>query len=178
MIFGAVGRGKIPVATLQPQCGTYISTIAIPELRICSIGKLGRGICVGTGKRITVNTTDAVYSLQPYTVAGFHGPAAVFVGGIAVGVRCNRLVADLRDSNAVNYHVLVYSRNTIHYVERFGMDDFAKEYVENALKHIDAILSSGEFMYRKLRAEFVAQERAIRELKKHNAPNREVAAMS
>lgn len=78
----------------------------------------------------------------------------------------------------VNYHVLVYSRNTIHYVERFGMDDFAKEYVENALKHIDAILSSGEFMYRKLRAEFVAQERAIRELKKHNAPNREVAAMS
>ena len=78
----------------------------------------------------------------------------------------------------VNYHVLVYSRNTIHYVERFGMDDFAKEYVENALKHIDAILSSGEFMHRKLRAEFVAQERAIRELKKHNAPNREVAAMS
>ena len=61
---------------------------------------------------------------------------------------------------------------------RFVIVSNKKEYVENALKHIDAILSSGEFMYRKLRAEFVAQERAIRELKKHNAPNREVAAMS
>lgn len=65
----------------------------------------------------------------------------------------------------VNYHVLVYSRNTIRYVERFGIDDYAKEYIENSLARINVILSSGEFIYRKLRDEFVSQEHTIRKLK-------------
>lgn len=69
---------------------------------------------------------------------------------------------------------MVYSRNTIRYVERFGMDDYAKEYVENALSRTNAILSSGEFMYRKLRAEFIVQERAIRELMKCQTSERDV----
>lgn len=64
----------------------------------------------------------------------------------------------------VNYHVLVYSRNTIRYIERFGMDEYSKAYVANALARINAILSSGEFIFRKLREEFVAQQRTIRGL--------------
>lgn len=78
----------------------------------------------------------------------------------------------------VNYHVLVYSRNTIRYIERFGMDDYSKEYVENSLARINAILSSGEFMYRKLREEFVSQEYTIRELKKNSTPSRDIATIS
>lgn len=65
----------------------------------------------------------------------------------------------------VNYHVLVYARNTIRYVERFGMDDYAKDYVDNSLTRINSILSSGEFIYRKLKNEFISQEQAIRHLK-------------
>lgn len=64
----------------------------------------------------------------------------------------------------VNYHVLVYSRNTIRYIERFGMDEYSKAYVANSLARINAILSSGEFIFRKLREEFVAQQRTIHEL--------------
>lgn len=78
----------------------------------------------------------------------------------------------------VNYHVLVYSRNTIRYIERFGMDDYAKEYVENSLARINAILSSGEFMYRKLREEFVSQEHTIHELKKNGTPSRDAVTIS
>lgn len=69
----------------------------------------------------------------------------------------------------VNYHVLVYSRNTISYIERFGIDDYAKAYVHNSLARINAILTSGEFMYRKLREEFVSQEKTIRELMSINS---------
>ena len=68
----------------------------------------------------------------------------------------------------VNYHVLVYSRNTIRYIERFGIDDYAKEYVHNSLARINAILTSGEFIYRKLREELVSLERTLRELMRVN----------
>lgn len=71
----------------------------------------------------------------------------------------------------VNYHVLIYSRNTIRYIERFGTDDYAKEYVDNSLARINAILTSGEFMYRRLREEFISQERTIRELIRTNHTN-------
>lgn len=50
----------------------------------------------------------------------------------------------------VNYHVLIYGRNTVCYLERFGMDAYAKEYIDVALKNICEIFSSEEFIYRKL----------------------------
>ena len=66
----------------------------------------------------------------------------------------------------VNYHVLVYARNTVRYLERFGMDRYAEEYVENSLARIKAILTSGEFMYRRLREEFYSLEKDIRNFSK------------
>ncbi len=71
----------------------------------------------------------------------------------------------------VNYHVLVYARNTVRYLERFGMDRYAEEYVENSLARIKAILTSGEFMYRRLREEFYSLEKEIRNLSKTTKPS-------
>lgn len=72
----------------------------------------------------------------------------------------------------VNYHVLVYSRNAIRYVEKFGMDEYANEYIDNALPRIHTILTSGEFMYKKLREEFITQERVLKSLKQNDSINR------
>lgn len=52
-----------------------------------------------------------------------------------------------------NYHVLIYARNTVRYLERFGVDEFSKSYIEKAIKNISEILDSNEFIYRKLRDE-------------------------
>lgn len=75
----------------------------------------------------------------------------------------------------VNYHVLVYARNTIRYIERFGIDTYAKEYVENSLARINTILTSGEFMYRKLREEFISQEHTICDLMNCTASDKAMA---
>ncbi len=53
----------------------------------------------------------------------------------------------------VNYHVLIYSRNTIRYIERFGIDSFAKKYINNSINRITNILDSEEFIYKKLQDE-------------------------
>ena len=71
----------------------------------------------------------------------------------------------------ITYHVLVYARNTVRYLERFGMDRYAEEYVENSLARIKAILTSGEFMYRRLREEFYSLEKEIRNLSKTTKPS-------
>lgn len=52
-----------------------------------------------------------------------------------------------------NYHVLVYARNTVRYLERFGVDEFSKNYIEKAIKNINKILESNEFIYKKLKDE-------------------------
>ena len=78
----------------------------------------------------------------------------------------------------VNYHVLVYARNTVRYLERFGMDHYAEEYVENSLARIKAILTSGEFMYRRLREEFYSLEKEIRKLSKVTRPTEAATPIS
>ena len=60
----------------------------------------------------------------------------------------------------------MYARNTVRYLERFGMDRYSEEYVENSLARIKAILTSGEFMYRRLREEFYSLEKDIRNFSK------------
>ena len=64
----------------------------------------------------------------------------------------------------VNYHVLIYARNTVRDLERFGVDKYAEEYVDNSLTRIKAILTSGEFIYRRLRDELCSLEKTIRSL--------------
>lgn len=67
----------------------------------------------------------------------------------------------------VNYHVLVYSRNTLKYVDRFGIDDYAQTYITNALKRVTEILDSDEYIYRKLRDELSSQHKALLALYHH-----------
>lgn len=52
-----------------------------------------------------------------------------------------------------NYHVLIYGRNVVRYSERFGVDEFSKNYIKKAIKNIDEILESDEFIYKKLKDE-------------------------
>lgn len=52
-----------------------------------------------------------------------------------------------------NYHVLIYGRNVVRYLERFGVDEFSKNYIKKAIKNIDKILESDEFIYKKLKDE-------------------------
>lgn len=47
----------------------------------------------------------------------------------------------------INYHVLVYSRNTIRYYKRFGVDEYTKEYINSSIKQLDEVLDNGEYMY-------------------------------
>lgn len=78
----------------------------------------------------------------------------------------------------VNYHVLVYSRNTIRYIDRFGIDEYAEEYIENSLARINTILTSGEFIFRKLREEFVSIESTIRKLKLNSSTKDKIGTAS
>ncbi len=47
-----------------------------------------------------------------------------------------------------NYHVITYARHAVSYYEKFRIDDYAGVYVTNALKQINAVLESGEYIYR------------------------------
>ncbi len=53
----------------------------------------------------------------------------------------------------INYHVLVYSRNTLRYYERFGIDEYTKTYIDSSLRQLDEILKKDEYMYRGMRKE-------------------------
>lgn len=53
----------------------------------------------------------------------------------------------------VTYHVLVYSRHVIQYLEKFGLDQYSKIYIEKAIQNINSIFDSGEFIYRNIRNE-------------------------
>lgn len=54
-----------------------------------------------------------------------------------------------------NYHVLIYGRNVVRYSERFGVDEFSKNYIKKAIKNIDEILESDEFIYKNLRMNYI-----------------------
>ena len=47
----------------------------------------------------------------------------------------------------VNYHVLIYARNAIRYYEKYAWDGYAEDYVDIALKQLNVLLNSGEYIY-------------------------------
>ncbi|MCI5805507.1 MAG: SIR2 family protein [Clostridium sp.] len=50
----------------------------------------------------------------------------------------------------MNYHVLIYSRNTMHYYEKFGKDGYCEKYIACACQQLKNVLESDEYIYRKL----------------------------
>ena len=55
----------------------------------------------------------------------------------------------------INYHVLIYARNTSRYIERFGIDSYSQIYVNNAVSRIKNILDSDEYIYMNLKLELM-----------------------
>ena len=47
----------------------------------------------------------------------------------------------------VNYHILTYARNAIRYYEKYDWDNYAEQYVESALKQLDILLNSEEYIF-------------------------------
>lgn len=50
----------------------------------------------------------------------------------------------------ITYHVLIYARHTLKYIERFGLDEYSKEYLLKSKTRTKTILDSNEYMYRSL----------------------------
>lgn len=65
----------------------------------------------------------------------------------------------------VNYHVLTYSRNAIRYFERFGNDEYTKQYVYSALRQLDIILKSEEYIFRGTLRELQNLQKELEEIK-------------
>lgn len=65
----------------------------------------------------------------------------------------------------VNYHVLTYARNTVRYYEKYGLDEYAKQYIDSALRQLEIILSSGEYIYRGTLRELTSLQRDLSRIK-------------
>ena len=65
----------------------------------------------------------------------------------------------------VNYHVLTYSRHAIRYYERFGIDEYAEQYIDSALNQLDIILTSGEYIFRGTLKELKNLQKELGEIK-------------
>lgn len=48
----------------------------------------------------------------------------------------------------INYHILTYARNAIRYIEKFNIDEYSHRYLSNALKQLDIVLSSNEYIFK------------------------------
>lgn len=65
----------------------------------------------------------------------------------------------------INYHVLVYSRNTLRYFERFGIDEYTKDYIKSSLQQLDEILGKDDYMYSGMKKELQRLKKEISEIK-------------
>lgn len=65
----------------------------------------------------------------------------------------------------VNYHALTYARNAIRYFEKFGKDEESQSYIESAIKQLDIILESKEYIYRITQREMKNLLQNLREIK-------------
>ena len=68
----------------------------------------------------------------------------------------------------INYHVLVYARNTIRYFEKFGIDEYTGQYVKSSLKQLDEILQKDEYMYSGMKTELKHLKDRIQEIELSN----------
>ena len=65
----------------------------------------------------------------------------------------------------VNYHVLTYARNAIRYYEKFGLDEYAEQYINSAVNQLEIILSSGEYIFRGTLKELISLKKDLLEIK-------------
>ena len=66
----------------------------------------------------------------------------------------------------INYHALVYARNTMRYCERFGMDQYSNKYINSSISQIEEILGRDEYMYIKIKKELNSLLIQLKEKKK------------
>lgn len=66
----------------------------------------------------------------------------------------------------VNYHALTYARNAVRYYEKFGKDEEAQNYIESAIKQLEIILESKEYIYRVTQREMKSLLQNLKEIKK------------
>lgn len=66
----------------------------------------------------------------------------------------------------VNYHVLTYSRNAIRYYEKYGLDEYAGQYIDSALNQLNIILTSGEYIFRGTLKELESLRKELNRIKK------------
>lgn len=65
----------------------------------------------------------------------------------------------------VNYHILIYARHTLRYIRKFGIDSYSEKYIFFALQKIDEVLSSKDYIYKKLYSEILSQKRELETIK-------------
>lgn len=53
----------------------------------------------------------------------------------------------------VNYHILVYARNTLKYYEKYRKDEFSSHYIKTAIEQINLLLDSPDYIYDKTKRE-------------------------
>lgn len=68
----------------------------------------------------------------------------------------------------INYHVLVYSRNTVRYYKRFGIDEYTKDYIKSSLEQLDEVLKKDDYMYIGMRKELERLRKEIYEIQAKN----------
>lgn len=66
----------------------------------------------------------------------------------------------------VNYHALTYARNAVRYYEKFGKDEEAQNYIESAIKQLEIILESKEYIYRVTQREMKSLLQNLKEIKR------------
>lgn len=66
----------------------------------------------------------------------------------------------------VNNHALTYARNAVRYYEKFGKDEEAQNYIESAIKQLEIILESKEYIYRVTQREMKSLLQNLKEIKK------------
>lgn len=65
----------------------------------------------------------------------------------------------------VNYHALTFARNAGRYFEKFGKDEFTVNYVETAIRQLELILNSKEYIYRPIYREMIDLRKELQEIK-------------
>lgn len=66
----------------------------------------------------------------------------------------------------INYHALVYAKNTIRYYNRFGYDEYLEAYIESSLGQLNDILNKDEYMPAKMKRELLNYQKELLEIKK------------
>lgn len=64
----------------------------------------------------------------------------------------------------INYHTLVYARNTIRYYEKYGKDQYFELYANSSLKQLRDILSSTDYIPPRMKRELHDYEKRLKDI--------------